>query len=57
MTEMNRIPTAAYCRVSTKRDTQDGSYEVQRTYYEKLIEEDPKLELVGIYGDHGKSGR
>ena len=57
MAEEKRIPTAAYCRVSTKRDTQDGSYEVQRAYYEKLISEDPTLELVGIYGDHGKSGR
>ena len=57
MAEDKRIPTAAYCRVSTKRDTQDGSYEVQRAYYEKLISEDPTLELVGIYGDHGKSGR
>jgi site-specific DNA recombinase len=57
MNESTRTPTAAYCRVSTKSDTQDGSYEVQCAYYEKLIEEDPNLELVGIYGDHGKSGR
>ena len=57
MAEDKRIPTAAYCRVSTKRDMQDGSFEVQCAYYEKLIEEDPKLELIGIYGDHGKSGR
>ena len=57
MQEEKKIPTAAYCRVSTKRDMQDGSFEVQCAYYEKLISEDPKLELVGIYGDHGKSGR
>ena len=52
-----KIPTAAYCRVSTMSDLQDGSYEVQRDYYKKLIESNPDMELVGIYGDHGKSGR
>lgn len=52
-----KIPTAAYCRVSTKSDLQDGSFEVQCAYYEKLITESPDMELVGIYGDHGKSGR
>ena len=54
---MTQIPTAAYCRVSTNSDTQDGSYEVQCAYYKKLIEENPQMKLVGIYGDHGKSGR
>jgi hypothetical protein len=48
---------AAYCRVSTKRDLQDGSFETQCEYYQKKIGKDPQLELVGIYGDHGKSGR
>ena len=52
-----KIPTAAYCRVSTTSDLQDGSYEVQMDHYKKLIESKPELELVGIYGDHGKSGR
>ena len=51
------IPTAAYCRVSTKSDMQEGSFEVQCDYYRNLINNDPKLKLVGIYGDHGKSGR
>ena len=55
--ETQRIPTAAYCRVSTKSDLQDGSFETQCAYYEKLISESPNMELVGIYGDHGKSGR
>lgn len=48
---------AAYCRVSTMMDTQDGSFEVQQDYYRKKIESDPNLIFVGIYGDHGKSGR
>ena len=28
-----RIPTAAYCRVSTLSDAQDGSFETQCSYY------------------------
>ena len=54
---MAQIPTAAYCRVSTNNDTQDGSFDVQCAYYKRLIEEDPQMRLVGIYGDQGKSGR
>ena len=52
-----RIPTAAYCRVSTTKDTQDGSYETQCNYYRQLIETDSTMRLVGIYGDDGHSGR
>jgi DNA invertase Pin-like site-specific DNA recombinase len=54
---MDKIKTAAYCRVSTNSDTQDGSFEVQCAYYENLIKSDPTMEFVGVYGDHGKSGR
>ena len=55
--EDKKLRTAAYCRVSTASDTQDGSFEVQCAYYEKLIRDDPTMEFVGVYGDHGKSGR
>ncbi len=55
--EQKKLRTAAYCRVSTMSDTQDGSFEVQCEYYEKLIKADPNMEFVGVYGDHGKSGR
>ena len=54
---MDKKRTAAYCRVSTTSDTQDGSFETQCEYYEKLIREDPGMEFAGVYGDHGKSGR
>ena len=54
---MKKTRTAAYCRVSTTSDSQDGSFEVQCEYYEKLIRNDPEMEYVGVYGDHGKSGR
>ena len=57
-TQKNRkVRVAAYCRVSTLMEMQDSSYETQRDYYVQLISANPAYELVGIYGDHGASGR
>ena len=56
-TRMEKKRVAAYCRVSTASDMQDGSYETQTEYYRSLIQSNPSWELAGIYGDHGKSGR
>lgn len=53
---MDKTKTAAYCRVSTDKETQDGSYELQESYFRDLINSNPDMELVGIYGDKGKSG-
>lgn len=53
---MEKIRTAAYCRVSTDKETQDGSYELQESYFTDLIRSNPDMELVGVYGDKGKSG-
>jgi DNA invertase Pin-like site-specific DNA recombinase len=53
---MDKIKTAAYCRVSTDKEAQDGSYELQVSYFTELITSNPDMELVGIYGDKGKSG-
>ena len=50
------IRVAAYCRVSTMLEEQDGSYETQMEYYKAKITADPQMILVGIYGDKGKSG-
>lgn len=50
------IRTAAYCRVSTDKEDQKGSYEMQESYFTDLIKSNPGMELVGIYGDKGKSG-
>ncbi len=55
-TENKRIRTAAYCRVSTAKEAQEGSYEMQERYFMNLIKSNPGMELVGIYGDKGKSG-
>ena len=53
---MGKIKTAAYCRVSTDMEIQEGSYDIQVSYYTDLINANPDMELVGIYGDKGKSG-
>ena len=53
---MDKIKTAAYCRVSTDLETQNGSYELQVAYFTDMIKSNPNMELVGIYGDKGKSG-
>lgn len=53
---MKKIRTAAYCRVSTDKETQDGSYELQESYFTDLIRLNPDMELAGVYGDKGKSG-
>lgn len=50
------IKTAAYCRVSTDLEAQEGSYEIQVQYFTDMINNNPEMELVGIYGDKGKSG-
>lgn len=46
---------AAYCRVSTLQEEQEGSYDTQVRYYQEKITADPSLELAGIYGDRGVS--
>ena len=47
---------AAYARVSTLQEQQELSYETQCAYYKHLIESDPSMTLVGVYGDQGGSG-
>ncbi|MCD8146321.1 MAG: recombinase family protein [Clostridiales bacterium] len=50
------LRAAAYCRVSTLQEEQNGSFEIQERYWKKKIEKDPKLELVKIYGDRISGG-
>ncbi len=50
-----RLRVAAYCRVSTEQEEQEGSYQAQVDYYTKKINEDPKWINAGIYADDGKS--
>ena len=61
--KINKIETAekkkvaAYCRVSTQKDEQEESYEVQQDYYTDYIRKNPAWELVKIYSDkHSATG-
>ena len=49
------LRVAAYCRVSTTLEQQEGSYEAQISYYTEKIKSNPNWKLVGIYADDGKS--
>lgn len=55
--KQKKLRVAAYCRVSTLMDAQDTSFELQCEHYRGYITGREDYELVGIYGDHGKSGR
>lgn len=54
--EAHKKRVAAYCRVSTMSDNQEGSYEIQRAVYTQKITEEPDWTLAGIYADRGISG-
>lgn len=49
------LRVAAYCRVSTLLEQQEGSYEAQISYYTEKIKSNPNWKLAGIYADDGKS--
>ena len=53
---MDKKRVAAYCRVSTTSDTQDGSFEVQCEYYEKRIKDDPEHRNKGSYAGGRRNG-
>lgn len=50
------IRAAAYCRVSTLLEEQEGSFDLQAAHFTRIIQSSPDMILVGIYGDRGKSG-
>lgn len=47
---------AAYCRVSTDKDIQQSSLELQMESYRDIISSHEDWELAEIYADEGKSG-
>ena len=47
---------AIYARVSTGDPNQTSSYELQKNFYENMVERNPNWELVDIYADEGISG-
>ncbi|GGC96320.1 recombinase family protein [Enterococcus wangshanyuanii] len=47
---------AAYCRVSTYEESQEGSLELQIKVYTDKIMNNPDWEFAGVYADRGASG-
>ena len=54
--QKKKIRVAAYCRVSTFRETQQSSIDNQRWYYEWLAGQHDDWDLVDIYCEAGVSG-
>jgi DNA invertase Pin-like site-specific DNA recombinase len=52
----NKIRVCAYCRVSTAEEAQVGSFEFQMQHFQKIIDENPRYEMVKLYSDEGISG-
>lgn len=53
--EQKKLRVAAYCRVSTLLEQQEGSYEAQVEYYTEKINSNPNWKCAGIFADDGKS--
>ena len=52
-----KIKVAAYCRVSTKSESQLASLKAQEQYYEDLINNNPAWIFAGVYSDIGSGTR
>ncbi len=48
--------TAAYCRVSSEKDSMHHSLSAQVSYYNDLIQRTPGWEFAGIFSDEAKTG-
>ncbi len=53
---LKKLRVAAYCRVSTDDEEQLTSYNAQKEYYTRKIEENPNWTLARIYADEGITG-
>ena len=53
--ENKTLNVAAYCRVSTRFEQQENSYEAQIAYYTKIIGMNKSWSCAGIYADEGKA--
>lgn len=54
--ERKKIRVAAYARVSTEKDDQLNSLELQKNHYFKYIKAKSEWEFVGVYYDEGITG-
>lgn len=51
-----KLRVAAYCRISTAKDAQLESLEIQMLHYENYIQSRSNWELAGLYFDEGITG-
>ena len=56
MPQVQKIRTAAYCRVSSDSTDQLHSFAAQLRYYTRIIRDSEGMELVDIYADEGITG-
>ncbi len=47
-----KLKVAAYCRVSTERETQKNSIDTQIKYYTELIQTNPEWDFAGVFYDY-----
>jgi site-specific DNA recombinase len=52
MKSTGKLKVAAYCRVSTERESQQSSISLQIRYYTDLIQNNVEWELVGVFYDY-----
>lgn len=52
----NLIKVACYCRVSTKSEEQEQSFEAQQAYFKEKLSVKNGYDLVEVYADRGTSG-
>ena len=52
-----KLRVAAYCRVSTKYESQRSSIEIQKRYYEEYIKKQENWIVAGVYVDIGSRCR
>ena len=50
------LNVAAYCRVNTESEEQQGSYQSQVNHYTEKIKNTPGWRFVRVYGDEDISG-
>lgn len=54
---VKKLRVVAYCRVSTKYESQRSSIELQKSHYENFIQEYPDWIFAGVFVDYGSRGR
>lgn len=55
--ENGKVVAVGYVRTSTNKDSQKDSIENQKEMIEKFCEDNPNIELLGIYVDEAKTGK